>query len=100
MPVKIANVPVGTTNVLVEFGYNPSLYCTTRQEICVANAASITPTVYSFAISDTYSGLTCASGCTPVIPALSQRVMWYRVKYRNSGNAVIKVGDIQTMATP
>lgn len=100
VPVKLAGVPAGTNNVVVEFGYDPGFHCTTRQETCVANAAGIAPAVYYYATSDTYAGLSCASGCTPVIPALAQRVMWYRVKYRDAGNSVIKTGDVQTLATP
>jgi len=101
IPVKLGTVPRGTHNVLVEFGYNPSFWCATRQESCIANATSIQSgsSVYFYA-ADTYSGLACASGCTPVIPALSQRVMWYRVKYRNASNAVIATGATQVLATP
>ncbi len=100
IPVNIASVPAGTNNVIVEFGYNPNFWCATRQESCIANAATITSTVYNYSTSDTYSGLSCSSGCTPVIPALSQRIMWYRIKYRNAGNGVIKTGEVQTIATP
>jgi hypothetical protein len=100
--VKLTSVPAGTNNVIVEFGYNPSFFCSTRQEVCVANAAAIQTgnSVYSYATSDAPAGLACASGCTVTIPALSQRVMWYRVKYRNAGSAVIKTGDTQVVATP
>jgi hypothetical protein len=100
IPVKLTSVPAGTNNVIVEFGYNPSFFCSTRQEVCVANAASLTSAIYSYATSDSYSGLPCAAGCTPVVPALSQRMMWYRVKYRNASNAVIKTGNAQIIATP
>jgi hypothetical protein len=100
IPVKLTSVPAGTNNVIVEFGYNPSFFCSTRQEVCVANAASVTSAIYSYATSDSYSGLPCAAGCTPVVPALSQRMMWYRVKYRNASNAVIKTGNAQIIATP
>jgi hypothetical protein len=100
IPIRIGNVPVGTSNVVVRFGYNPNFWCSTRQEACIANAASITPTVYNYSTTDTYSGLACTSGCTPVIPALSQRVMWYRVEYRNGSNAIIKTGETEVLATP
>jgi hypothetical protein len=100
IPVKLTSVPTDTNNVVVEFGYNPSFWCTTRRESCIANAASITSTIYNYSVSDTYSGLACSSGCTPVIPALSQRVLWYRVKYRNASNALIKTGEVQVLATP
>ena len=100
VPVKLTSVPAGTNNVVVEFGYNPNFWCSTRQESCIANAATIPANVYRYSTSDTYSGLACSSGCTPVIPALAQRIMWYRVKYRNSSNQVINTGDVQTIATP
>ena len=100
IPIKLSSVPAGTNNVVVEFGYNPSFWCSTRQESCVATAATITPAIYNYSTSDTYSGLSCSSGCTPVIPALSQRMMWYRVKYRNGSGSVIKTGEVQTIATP
>ena len=70
------------------------------REVCIANAATVTSTIYNYETTDTYSGLSCASGCTPVLPALSQRVMWYRVLYRNGSNVVIKTGDVQIAATP
>ena len=100
IPVSLTSVPAGTNNVLVEFGYTPSFQCSTRQESCIANAATIPANAYSYSVSDTYSGLACSSRCTPMIPALSQRIMWYRVKYRNSSNQVINIGDVQTIATP
>jgi hypothetical protein len=56
--------------------------------------------VYSYATSDSYSGVACASGCTITIPTLSQRVLWYQVEYRDGANSVIKTSDTQVTAIP
>ena len=99
IPVKLATVPSGTSTVTVEYGYNPSFECATRHEICVAVNNTISAAPYYYA-SDTYTRLSCASGCTPVIPALSQRLMWYWVKYWNGSNALLHTSDVNVMATP
>ena len=89
--VQIPSVPSGTNNVVVEFGYNPSFYCTPRQEVCVANASAIQAgnAVFSYATSDAYSGLVCSTGCTVTIPS-----------HRDAANAVIATGTTQVTATP
>ena len=99
IPITISTVPRGTTSVTVEFGYNPSFFCSTRQEACVTVASSIGATPYYWA-ADTYTRLSCSSSCTPVIPALSQRILWSRIKYWNAGGVVIKIGNTQISATP
>lgn len=102
VPIRLGSVPAGTNNVYVRFGYNPSFQCSTRLENCVANGAGIQTgnSVYSYETSDAPAGLACTSGCTVTIPALSQRMMWYQIVYRNAGNATIKVGGAQVLATP
>lgn len=45
-------------------------------------------------------GQACASGCTVTVPAMSQRVMYYRWKYLNSAGAVIATSGSETMVTP
>jgi hypothetical protein len=99
VPLKLTSVPIGTVSVSVEFGYNPSLECSTRHESCISVGSSIGATPYYFA-SDTYTRLACSSGCTPVVPALSQRVLWSRVKYWNGSGVVIKTVDQQPITTP
>jgi hypothetical protein len=101
VPVSAAlvTVPVGTDNAIVEFGYNPDFYCTSRQEVCVANAGAISESTPFYWASETYSGLPCGSGCTVVIPALSQRILYYRVKLRNVSNEVIYTSPTGMMAT-
>lgn len=99
IPVKVSSVPAGASTVTVEFGYSPSFFCHSRQEACVAVGSTIGPTPYYYA-ADTYTRLSCSSGCTPVIPALSQRMMWYRLKYWSAASVLIKTGETQVLATP
>lgn len=65
------------TNVTVQFGYNSSFYCTSRLEACKVSAATITQ---SDAFKFASEALTGATGpYTITIPALSGRVLYYRV---------------------
>jgi hypothetical protein len=110
VPVPIALKPpsaIGVSNALIEFGYQEngtisSFYCTSRQDPCYANAATVPlpPTAPFLFGSETPSGLSCSSGCTIAIPGISQRVMFYRVVYRTSGNAVISTSPITAIVVP
>jgi hypothetical protein len=90
LPVVVPIVPpmgLQTQNVVVEFGYaengNPTAYyCTSRQETCVATGSAINPaTPFNFEQTETYSGTLCLFGCVVTVPALSQHILYYRVKY-------------------
>lgn len=88
--VKIPTI-AGANNVIVKFGYDTAYSCTSRTEACVANAATIPTGVTPFAYtSESPSGLACASGCTVMIPALSQRAIYFVVQIRDGSNAVIQ----------
>jgi len=96
------SVPPGTDNAIVRFGYSPSFNCTRRQEACIANAGGIQTGagVLSFEGTDSYNGVSCASGCVVTIPALGQRVMWYQWVFRNVTNGIIGTAPIEVLATP
>jgi len=100
--VQVTSAPPGTDNVIVEFGYDPNFHCSSRQEVCIANASTLQSgnSVFSYATSDSYSGLSCVSGCTVVIPALSQRVMWYQIDYRNASGQTILTRKAEPLVTP
>jgi hypothetical protein len=84
-------------NAEVEFWYTEDGgFCTSRQEAC-AVAASTIQAVPWYWESETFSRASCASGCTITVPALSQRVLYYRVKRYSTGGSLIATGD--TMAT-
>jgi hypothetical protein len=46
------------------------------------------------------SGLACTSGCSVSIPALSQKVLYYRWKYRDAGNVTLATGATQIYVVP
>ncbi|MFN0169846.1 MAG: hypothetical protein ACKV22_25770 [Bryobacteraceae bacterium] len=97
---KIGSAPAGTHNVIVEFGYaehgTPSqFYCTSRAEACVAVGAAVNETTPFYWSSESYSGLACASGCTITIPVYPSRVVYYRVKYRDSAGTVLLTGPTE-----
>jgi hypothetical protein len=109
LPVPVAiDPPAGlpAQSVIVEFGYaengSPeSYYCTSRQETCVAASGGINQTApFYFEQSETYSGVPCATGCTVTVPALSQRVLYYRWKYLSGSGQVVSSSQVHVVVTP
>jgi hypothetical protein len=114
LPMNVQLAPpagIGVDNAIVRFGYaenggSDQYFCTSRHEACYA-ASNAVPTVPFKFPSDgsdgTAAGLTgmpCASGCAVAIPALSQRVLYYQVLYRDSHNMAIAQTAKQMVATP
>jgi hypothetical protein len=94
--------PAGTPvdNAIVEFGYQEyNGNCTTRNESCVANKTSVGAVPFQFA-GENPAGVPCAAGCTIAIPAISQRMLYYKVKYRDSGNNVLVAAPGQLLVIP
>jgi hypothetical protein len=108
VPIDMSVPPTndGGSNVVVEFGYGEngsadSFFCTSRQETCVAASSTVNQALpFYYEQSETYSGVPCASGCTVTIPALSQRILYYRWKQLNASGAVVAVSDTRAIATP
>jgi hypothetical protein len=46
------------------------------------------------------SGVPCADGCSVAIPAISQRLLYYQVKYRDASNGTVATGRIEVVAIP
>jgi hypothetical protein len=92
-------------NATVEFGYVENgqatdFFCTSRRESCVATAAAVNELApFAFA-GEVTAGVPCAAGCAIQIPALSQRVVYYRAKYRDASNRVLATGRMQVAAAP
>ncbi len=95
----VGSVPFGTDNVVAEFGYDTNFYCTSRQESCEAMAAAVNETTPFYWASESYSGFRGAPA-TIAIPAISQRVLYYRLKYRDAADNVIKIGPTQVQVVP
>ena len=106
VPVHIDNPPTRDINVVVEFGYAEngsadSFFCTSRQETCVAASSTVNQALpFYYAQSETYRGVRCSSGCTVEVPALSQRILYYRWKHLNASGAVVAVSDTRATVTP
>lgn len=102
---------IGVDNAIVRFGYaenggSHQFFCTSRHESCYANSNTLPTIPFSFPTDGSdgtlvgLTGMPCASGCTVAIPALSQRILYYQVLYRDSHNQVIAQGVKQVVATP
>jgi len=103
--IQVSSVPVGATNVVAEFGYvengdSTNFYCTSRKESCIVNSSSITvSTPFYYAQTETYSGLFCAGGCTLALPGIPQRMVYYRIHYRNVSGQDVAVSATYVAAT-
>jgi hypothetical protein len=112
IPVKLTP-PAGLTvdNAVIQFGYAENgspgqFYCTSRQEECLATAATVPATPFLYAsegaggVETGVSGLPCANGCSVAIPAISQRLLYYQVKYRDGSNKTVATSEIEVVAVP
>lgn len=115
IPVEIKLAPpsgIKVNNAIVEFGYSEygpagNYYCTTRAETCAVGPASnagqvdpVNPFYFETAESAALTGTPCASGCTVAIPAISQRVVYGRVVYRDASNNRLAQSVPFVIATP
>lgn len=100
IPVTIPGVPVGTDNALVQFGYNESFQCSrNRDNTCYAESATLNQNnPYQFD-HETLTGVPCASGCTVTIPAIANRVLYWRAVYRDAGGGILGYGVTNLQAT-
>jgi hypothetical protein len=91
---------LNVTNAIVTFGYQEfGGNCTTRQDACVAAAADVGAVPFQFA-SENPPGAPCSSGCTVAVPAISQRILYYQVQYRDASNRTVAQTPLQAVATP
>ena len=114
VPVPVRLTPpagLAVNNAVVQFGYAENavadgFYCTTRQEKCLATSATVPAVPFQFASdgvggSETgVTGLSCSNGCTIAVPAISQRVLYYQVLYRDAANHVLATGRVEATAIP
>lgn len=104
---QVVTVPTvgGTDNAIIQFGYaengDPAnYYCMSRQEKCMVAASTVQTIPFSFpsdgagGVETGLTGQSCVSGCQIAIPGISQRVLYYQIKYRNSSNATIQTDPV------
>jgi hypothetical protein len=90
----------GVDNAVVEFGYTEySGNCTSRRDPCLANSAMIGAPPFQFAGENPH-GMPCSTGCTIAIPAISQRVLYYQVQYRDKSNHTLSASPYQAVVVP
>jgi hypothetical protein len=94
----VMNPPSGVTGETVNFWYGEFGGCTTRQEHCVASAATIGSTPFQFA-SETITPLACTSNCVIQIPALSQHTVYYQTVYWHN-STVTFTGPVKSVVAP
>jgi len=102
-PIKL-NVPAvsGATSAVIDFGYAENgaadqFFCTSRQEACVRGNQPAND--YAFA-SETVVPVSCQSGCTIQVPAIPERVLYYRLRYLDSNNRVVQTGPLSAAIVP
>ena len=109
VPVRLNLTPatgLAVNNAIVYFGYReyggPQLLnCTTRNDVCIATAATVpTGTQPFYFQSENPAGASCASGCTITVPAVSQRILYYQIQYRAANNSVLYTGPVTAVVIP
>lgn len=96
------SLPAGSGYARVRFGYSENgaatqFYCTSRREACLTDAKQVP---FAFATTESLTATDCRGGCSINVPALSGRVLYYRVERSLDGltkwmNSVTQVLAIQ-----
>lgn len=103
IPVAISTWEgLGADQAVIEFGYDPDFHCTSRREACVAHSEAIDEaTPFHWSSEARWSAAPCASGCTITIPAIPQRILYWRVVYRKAdGTTPPATTDTWVLAVP
>jgi hypothetical protein len=92
----------GVNNAIIQFGYNLSYQCTSRNEPCMTQLPSVTQsTGNAFAYqSESPAGTPCSAGCTISIPSISQRMLYYQIILRDASNNILATMSPEVRAVP
>lgn len=95
--VKLPGV-TNATHAVVDFGYEEfgrptDFYCTTRRERCTV--PGLAPFSYA---SEPVSPAACSGGCTIDVPALPQKILYYRARYLDAGGRTVLTWPVQAVA--
>jgi hypothetical protein len=95
MPFQLSGRPGDT--VRIRYGYNPKLFCTSRNEQCSTGAANKDP--FAFAQSDTVIWQPCSSGCTVTVKSYANRMLYYQIDRLTAAGRLIS-SPIGVFAVP
>lgn len=99
IPATVSSVPAGTSTALVQFGYDGGFVCSrNRTNTCYAESAALNEATPFMWDHETLTGVSCGSGCTITIPAIANRMLYWRMVYRNSGGSIIATGATNVQA--
>jgi len=101
VPAPLVLTPPADSRIVsavVDFGYaengSPDQFrCTTRQEGCVANTATVNAGNPFQWASASYSGLPCKNGCTISLPLLPMHAAYYRARYLDAAGVTVATGQ-------
>jgi hypothetical protein len=85
----------------IRFGYEENgtsaqFFCTSRKEGCATRSDG---KLFNFLSTDGHSGVSCATGCSVRVPAISGRVLWWQAfRSSDSGATWTQDGPIQPKA--
>jgi hypothetical protein len=100
-PVQIPSVPAGTSDVVVDFGYQEygavtDFYCTSRREKCMAVHANIVPAdPFTFPTEGTggaesgVAGVPCSVSCTVTVPVIPGYTVYFQIRYRDANHITL-----------
>jgi hypothetical protein len=92
----------GATSAVIDFGYaenGPSgrFFCTSRRETCVRGNQPGND--YSYA-SETVDRIPCQNGCTIQVPAIPERILYYRARYFDDSGELVMTSPTWATVVP
>lgn len=101
VPVEAREAPPGADRMVVFYGYDSSLRCSSRNETCVAASSAVvdsnpSPFLYESELVNSSGAASVGGSFLVRIPGLSNRVLYYRIGWRNSSSGqTISRGALQ-----
>jgi hypothetical protein len=107
--VPLTNPGGAAVSAAIQFGYleqgsRTQYRCTSRAETCVATTSTAPPTdgvtdPFKYLTTDApWTGVSCASSCTVIIPALPGHVVYYQPIWLDSRGSVVATGTASLSA--
>lgn len=98
--IQVKNILPGSSKVVVEFGYNHTLRCNSRDEVCVANGSSVNEANPYYYPSENPVGISCVNGCSIVVPAKRNRILHYSIVWKDGSENEMGRSRVRKIAIP